>query len=78
MSEQKPNADIPAFPHGDPVSGGHSGMSLRDWFAGMAMQAILKATVLSSPSRIDIASDAYAMADAMADAMIAERKKAAP
>lgn len=27
----------PAFPHGDREHGGHPGMTLRDWFAGMAL-----------------------------------------
>lgn len=38
----------------------HSGMTLRDWFAGLAMQAMIG----SIPGH-QIAPDAYDMADAM-------------
>ena len=49
------------------------GMSLRDWYAGMAMQAILKmySTVPSDSSMCEIAEFAYTQADAM----LAERKE---
>lgn len=72
----------PAFPQLDayvdangqkPVYVSEGGMSLRDWFAGMAMQGII-----SSPGDLDryyeedvVATNAYKMADAM----IAERAK---
>ena len=56
----------PDFQYAEP------GMSLRDWFAGLAMQARLSG--LDMP-RLDIrhaiATDAYAIADAM----LAERSK---
>jgi hypothetical protein len=43
----------------------HTGMSLRDWFAGMALQG--KATRLSNPHehRDLLAADCYDIADAM-------------
>jgi hypothetical protein len=53
----------------------HPGMSLRDWFAGMAMQGLL--TGLNwQPGRVvhsedELASDAYGFADAM----LVEREK---
>ena len=68
----------PAFP--DPTFV-HSGMSLRDWFAGMALQGALAAwddydrkmfKPVPYSQRMEIfANDAYAMADAM----LAEREK---
>jgi hypothetical protein len=67
-----PNDGGPAFPFGQisettgqPINGCyHSGMSLRDWFAGQALQGILASpdTVGSQPS---IAGYAYQFADAM-------------
>jgi len=73
-----------AFPTGDHTHGGHAGMSLRDWFAGQAMQALIgKHKALSNNGeyapkvdceytfRSSLASGAYAYADAM----IAERDK---
>ena len=59
----------PAFPNitpDMPIQGG-PGMSIRDWFAGMAMQGII-----SCPGDLDgyyeedvVATNAYKMADAM-------------
>lgn len=46
----------------------HPGMSLRDWFAGMALQGILSANYNVDQT---VAREAYASADAM----IAERAK---
>jgi len=63
----------PAFPSSnevtlnDWVSSGHSGMSLRDYFAARAMQALLRQYpdhLMNSPAS-EVASDAYSMADAM-------------
>lgn len=48
----------------------HEGMSLRDWFAGNAMQSLLIAAKTSRDVDL-IANAAYAMADSM----IAERIK---
>jgi hypothetical protein len=63
----------PAFPSSnevtlnDWVSSGHSGMSLRDYMAAKAMQALLRQYpdhLMNSPAS-EVASDAYSMADAM-------------
>lgn len=66
------NTGGPAFPttnplgvYGDP----NVGMSLRDWFAGMAMQGLVSSP--RSIPRATMAEHAYLMADAM----IAEREK---
>jgi hypothetical protein len=63
----------PAFPRpgsnwidhrGRELSNGSSlGLSVRDWFAGMAMQGLLIDGPLPAPDRV--ASVAYTMADAM-------------
>jgi hypothetical protein len=57
----------------------HSGMSLRDWFAGQAMPAIISAMsagqhgIMGGKSAMEsVAYDAYAQADAM----LAARKDA--
>ena len=47
------------------------GMSLRDWFAGMALQGLLSLTTASGGKFEDYATDAYTIADAM----IKEREK---
>jgi len=65
--------DIPAFPqykyHPDPFS---HGMTLRDYFAAKAMQAILA----HPDSRTDVDASVYAKgAFVMADAMISAREK---
>lgn len=62
----------PAFPF--PAGEGHPacpGMSLRDWFAGMAMQAEMGATDAVVNVHL-IAPAAYCMADAMLAARKAE------
>lgn len=51
---------------------GKDGMSLRDWFAGLALQGAL-ACPASSGKFTDFASDAYCYADAM----LAARKEEA-
>lgn len=53
----------PAFPDGL----GSDGMTLRDYFAAKAMQALLRQYpdhLMNSPAS-EVASDAYSMADAM-------------
>ena len=63
----------PAFPKGFPDAGTTSkGMSLRDWFAGMALQGLL-----SSQQPDWTASDEGSTFRAykLADAMLAEREK---
>lgn len=56
-----------------PIFARSSGLTIRDWFAGQAMQARL--TGLSLP-RLDIRNAIAADAYAIADAMLAEREKA--
>jgi pimeloyl-ACP methyl ester carboxylesterase len=63
----------PAFPSGNDVtlgdwrSHGHSGMTLRDYFAAKAMQSFLDEVGSGSDQRFykDIAIGAYQVADAM-------------
>jgi hypothetical protein len=45
----------------------HSGMTLRDYFAAKAMQAILQANkgIYFTPPDTDLSASAYEMADAM-------------
>jgi hypothetical protein len=72
-----PNDGGPAFPHHETTSTGesfneHHGMTLRDWFAGQALQAMVGvATEMSlkgigpAPSPETIAYWAYCQSDAM-------------
>ncbi len=64
----------PAFPAaaswipntGECYSGGYDGMSIRDWLAGLAMQAsIANGGTFASGYMLNAARDAYKMADAM-------------
>jgi hypothetical protein len=57
----------PAFPTSNPYEG--NGMSLRDWFAGQALNACLDYHGPKEPS--EAAVSAYAIADAM----VKERSK---
>jgi hypothetical protein len=43
------------------------GISLRDWFAGLAMQGMLANQEFADASAFDIADFAYAQADCMID-----------
>lgn len=69
----------PAFPVVSDVIGHYEGMTLRDWFAGQALGAIITATsngqyhpAREGQSLIEgMAQDAYELADAM----LAERAK---
>jgi hypothetical protein len=63
----------PAFPaqHFDLADGEH-GMTLRDWFAGMALQGMLANDIESGPEQVPII---VASAYVLADAMLAERSK---
>ena len=64
------NIGGPAFPG----ERGH-GLTIRDWFAGMAMQGLI-ASPRGTPNGADATDTYYAeMAYIMADAMIAEREK---
>ena len=61
----------PAFPTALMSNGPHEyGMSLRDWFAGMALQGLLAA-----PSTSGNAEQFAGVAYCHADAMLAEREK---
>ena len=63
----------PAFGHGNPCDGGHTGMCLRDWFAGLAMQGLIASNDDGAGDRIDeVPEYAYQIADAM----IVEREAA--
>lgn len=64
----------PAFPNTDDAQYYGTGMTLRDWFAGQALPAIISATSAGQhdPSQkhgkgveLSIAMDAYLLADAM-------------
>jgi hypothetical protein len=70
------DGDIKAFPLAIPygVSEINSGMTLRDWFAGMALMGIIanRETVIRKQ---DGPSNVCPAAYGMADAMIAERSK---
>jgi hypothetical protein len=59
----------PAFPcHADIIpskDGDYAGMTLRDYFAAKAMQAMVSAEYMGSFRPPSWASEAYAMADAM-------------
>ncbi len=66
----------PAFPHFDPETGAdnglfHCGMTLRDWFAGQAMQGMSANGDFSDSDYAEVAKWSYEQADAM----LAERKK---
>ena len=55
----------PAFPHGDPTHGGEDGMTLRDYFAGKALQGICAHPDTWGLLQKGIARTAYDMADEM-------------
>jgi hypothetical protein len=67
----------PAFPHHETTSTGepyhdHLGMTLRDWFAGQALPAIILASQgVNHVTRNDVVGEAYLVADAM----LAARRK---
>ena len=72
MAAPKPNDGGTAFPGGDDAT---YGMSLRDYFAGQALPAILEKRldggdwdVAGAGALFRAATDAYAAADAMLDA----------
>lgn len=54
---------------GEPVYGDFPGMSLRDHFAGLAMQALVTGAPYDQPlGHTGVAQVAYSLADAMLDA----------
>lgn len=70
----EPNDGGPAFPMppvgtGDPrdgMAGGSNGMSLRDWFAGQALNGLLASYAnWPNPDQFGASKDVYAYADAM-------------
>lgn len=75
MSEIKDGG--PAFPYcvwvGDHHNGHNTGMSLRDYFAGMALQGLL-----ANPSIIQKGQDLTGISFDYADAMLSAGKKDSP
>lgn len=60
-----------AFPVVSDIFGHHSGMSLRDWFAGQVVSGMV-----AGGRGLDISVEQFAKSSyAIADAMIAERNK---
>ena len=70
----------PAFPygvinccpaHGDKIEPDQNGMTLRDWFAGMALNDMIRGSYCDGVIEKKLAKEAYGFADAM----IAQREK---
>lgn len=59
------DTSAPAFPFVYPGRADSVGMSLRDWFAGQAMAAIMSNSAIDPRPAADVASDAYLAAEAM-------------
>lgn len=76
MSEQ-PKDGGQAFPMPMAHEYGYEGMSLRDWFAGMAMQGMCAANRRFDDNGAHISEWMPADAYAIADAMLAERREEA-
>lgn len=55
----------PAFGYGDHINGGHSGMSLRDWFAGQFLAG--SAGGDSAPLDVSVAADQHDIDAALRD-----------
>ena len=66
----KVNDGDAAFPRSGNWSNDQEGMTLRDWFAGMAMQGMI-----TDPTTSDNPDKCAQWSYAQADAMIAERSK---
>ncbi len=60
----------PAFAYGNNEQGGSSGMTLRDWFAGQALEGLCAGADMNVE---DHAAHFAAAAYIIADAMLAER-----
>lgn len=70
-----PNPDV-FRPDGQHAAGGHYGMSLRDWFAGQAVGAIISSFATDFREDGETIPQLFARkAYAIADAMLAERAK---
>lgn len=68
MSTQ-PDDGGPAFPRTYGQGGGINGMTLRDWFAGQALPAVIAASQgVNNVTRDDCVAEAYLTADAMLEA----------
>ena len=48
--------------------GGYPGMTLRDWFAGQLLKTLGTTWPYPNASRVEVAREAYFMADAMLEA----------
>ena len=58
--------DIPAFPlHPEHYEKNESGMTLRDYFAAKAMQALIPSEIVPKGHVFSMAVEAYAIADEM-------------
>jgi hypothetical protein len=59
-------ADQQAFPSGNMEHGGYEGMTLREWYAGLAMQGLLASFKHDRPENIERwARDSVRIADAL-------------
>lgn len=65
----------PAFAYGNHEQGGHSGMSLRDWFAGQALAGHLASLNPTAEHDPDSAAAFARSSYRIADAMLAEGSK---
>jgi len=70
-------ANPPAFPMGNPEQGGHDGMSLRDWFAGQALPAIIaeiyRVAAIDGPVESGVAGPVSAFSYEIADVLLSAR-----
>ncbi len=73
------NSAFPLAPTWDPARSKweleHPGMTMRQWYAGLAMQTILQDKWYKEQAYAEIAPHVAADAFAMADAMLAEEAK---
>ena len=65
----------PAFPYWNLAENTNHGITLRDWFAGMAMQGMLSNPDFNGASDASVAGFAFRQADAMIEGR--ERKEEA-
>ena len=57
--------DRQAFPLGDYTNGGENGMTLRQYYAGLAMQGMLANAEITLPNEVCISEAAMKIADAL-------------